>query len=222
MNDGLFFVNVGVNMSDSPFYFRPIQRSTVGYLKALGAENAAITPVKDEKMFVTKLSDPMTLADATLNKVIDALSSVGILATSQESAIQEVIANTSPNYATTDKNATRLISKRMLVSYINQSAAVAPSETVDYFNFDFLSGTGPANVPSTAAESMTNREREREVLQLMVDIWDITFSRDTITAAQFIETYDAIERLECACASDVYTGLLRLPGGLPGGLSYGE
>lgn len=195
-------------MRDSPYYFRPIRRSTVGYLKAFGAENAMITPIKDDKMFVPKVVYPTTQADTTMNKIIDALSTIGILASPDESMLENVIKNTSPNYTTAENISRRLISKSMLMNHLERVKSTT-SSTEDYFNYDFIPNTGAMDIGPASTDSVS--DTERALLQTMVGAWEKTFQSDFITVLQFIATYDALERSQDRCDT-VYTGKLRLPG----------
>lgn len=195
-------------MRDSPYYFRPIRRSTVGYLKAFGAENALITPIKDDKMFVPKVVYPTTQADTTMNKIIDALSTIGILASPEESMLENVIKNTSPNYNTAEHISRRLISKSMLMNHLERVKSTT-SSTEDYFNYDFSPNTGAMDIGPASTDSVS--DTEIALLQTMVGAWEKTFQSVFITVLQFITTYDALERSQDRCDT-VYTGILRLPG----------
>ena len=206
-------------MTDSPYYFRPIRMNTVGYLKAYGAENAMITPLKNEKMFVSKLSGPMTTTDTTLNRVIDALSSVGILATTKEMALDDVIAQSSSNYATEDNAADRLINKCMLTRYLAQLDSQPPSSSSQplfgLYEPDLLTNTGSADIGSNSFNTC-EFDSERGVLQKMVNDWDLLFSDDTVTALQFISAYDTLERSSQQeeggdTVANRSTGLIQLP-----------
>jgi hypothetical protein len=182
-------------MSDSPAYYRAASKPIFTYLKGKGAQSPLFTPFKNQQVSIPHVNATTDTA-TTLNALLSALSSVGILATTKEQTIAGVIDTMSPSTDDTE-SWKRLITKNMLVQYLESTSSppVTQSSPYDLLSdpgMSFFGHTGAANIEPSSG--VLTSEGERSALQQLALEWCCLFGNKPVSVLTFVDAYNHIER----------------------------